>query len=55
MTRLRRKWNEKDGNKMLQEEGRDPGAGWKRKSIRRKLKVEEDLENVEGHSGRGRK
>jgi hypothetical protein len=31
LTRLRRKWNEKDGKKMLQEEGRDPGASWTRK------------------------
>jgi hypothetical protein len=31
MTRLRRKWNEEDGNKMPKEEGRDPGAGWTRK------------------------
>jgi len=31
MKRLRRRWNEKDGIKMLQEEGRDPGAGWTRK------------------------
>jgi hypothetical protein len=31
MTRLRRKWNEKDGYKVPQKEGRDPGAGWTRK------------------------
>ncbi len=31
MTRLRRRWNEEDGIKMLQEEGRDPRAGWTRK------------------------
>jgi hypothetical protein len=31
MTRIRMRWNEEDGYTMLQEEGRDPGAGWTRK------------------------